>query len=136
MFVALVLCLVDVATGEVEWCNAAHPPPLVVAPDGAVERLHGESTLPLVLRAPLACTVGNAVLAPGSSLFIYTDGITEAMNEKGEMFGESRLRGALASIAGRPAREMLGEVLDEVRKFAGASEPSDDIAAMILRWCP
>lgn len=136
LFVALLLCVLDVRTGALEWCNAAHPPPLIVAPDGTVERLAGESTLPLGLQVPLSCTVNHATLVPGASILLYTDGITESMNTQGELFGEARLRDALAASNGLPVQELLAAVLEQVRAFAGASEPSDDIAAVVCRWRP
>jgi len=134
LFVALLICVLDVRTGALEWCNAAHPPPLTVAPDGKVERLAAESTLPLGLESPLTCTVNTARLAPGTSIVLYTDGITESVDAQGQLFGEARLREALAATAALGAREKLADLLARVRAFAGEAEPSDDIAALVCRW--
>jgi len=134
LFVALILCVLDVRTGALEWCNAAHPPPLIVKPDGTVERLAAESTLPLGLQSPLTATVNTAQLPPGTSIVLYTDGITEAMDPQEGLFGEARLRDVLAETISLGPQGMLTELLARVQAFAGDAEPADDIAAIVCRW--
>jgi sigma-B regulation protein RsbU (phosphoserine phosphatase) len=73
-------------------------------------------------------------LAPAESLFIFTDGITEAINEAGELLGEERLMASLRSGAHAGPRGLVSRVLEDVRTFAGAAAPSDDIAALACRW--
>lgn len=136
LFVALLLCVLDVRTGALAWCNAAHPPPLIVKPDGVVERLAAESTLPLGLQSPLSAIVSAAQLQPGTCIVLYTDGITEAMDAQGALYGEARLRDVLAGAVSLGAHAMLSELLDQVRTFAGDAEPADDIAAIVCRWRP
>jgi serine phosphatase RsbU (regulator of sigma subunit) len=76
-------------------------------------------------------------LAPGDMLCIITDGVTEAMNAHGDLYGSNRLQAALASV---PAGHNLGVAIDHVRsdisKFVGAAEPSDDLTLLMLRWHP
>jgi sigma-B regulation protein RsbU (phosphoserine phosphatase) len=136
MFVATLLCLVDAKSGAAEWCAAGQPPPYVIGPDGQAERLPGNIGSPLGLPLPYAFEACGATLAPGATLFLYTDGITESMNATGELFGDARLRAAICAAASRTPREMLAAVCAELRAFRGAAEPSDDIAAIACRWMP
>ena len=68
------------------------------------------------------------------TLFLFTDGITEAMDESGELFGEERLAASLRSSSGSAPRDLVEAILKDVREFAGAAAPSDDIAALACRW--
>jgi sigma-B regulation protein RsbU (phosphoserine phosphatase) len=76
----------------------------------------------------------TAQLAPGGSLFLFTDGVTEAVNAAKEFFGEDRLEASLRPFAGQAPEDMVLAVLQEVRAFAGAAAPSDDIAMLACRW--
>jgi sigma-B regulation protein RsbU (phosphoserine phosphatase) len=133
MFVTMFLCVVDARTGEMEWCNAGHPIPYVVAPRGSVTRIGRERSLPAGLQATADFVSGSARLEPGESLFVYTDGIPEAESEQGEFFGEERLEAALRSHADHAPERLVRAVLQQVRAFAGAAAPFDDIAALACR---
>jgi sigma-B regulation protein RsbU (phosphoserine phosphatase) len=76
----------------------------------------------------------TAQLAPGGSLFLFTDGVTEAVNAANEFFGAERLEASLRSCAGHAPEDMVLAVLRQVRAFAGAAAPSDDIAMLGCRW--
>jgi sigma-B regulation protein RsbU (phosphoserine phosphatase) len=134
MFATLVLCMVDARTGGASWCTAGHDPPYLVAPDGAVTRLAGGCNMPAGIEPVFTRIVENTQLARGGSLFVFTDGVTEAMNERKELFGASRLEAALRARAGCAPRDVVDGVLEEVRGFAGGVEQSDDIAALACRW--
>ena len=134
MFATLVLCVVDARTGEVTSCNAGHDPPYLVAPDGTVTRLAGGCNMPAGIEPAFTREVQQTQLIRGSSVFAFTDGVTEAMNERKEMFGAARLEAALGACAGRAPQEIVAGVLREVRAFAGSVDPSDDIAALACRW--
>jgi serine phosphatase RsbU (regulator of sigma subunit) len=134
MFVTLFLCIVDARTGELDCCNAGHNPPFLVAADGTVTRLPNAGNVPAGIDPSFTGVSDEAQLAAGGSLFVYTDGVTEATNESGEFFGEERLRTAVQSCAGRTPQELVTRVLAAVREFAGAAAPSDDIALLACRW--
>lgn len=133
MYVTMVLIVIDVGTGRITWCNAGHPPPFIVGPDGATERLAGASGVPLGLRPAMPFSEGTTSLPPGTSLFAYTDGITEATNAAGELYGQTRLSRALSAHATQTPEAMLGAVLAAVREFSGSPVPVDDIAALVCR---
>ena len=134
MFVTLFLCIVDVQTGHLDWCNAGHAAPVRVMPHGVLTAIPVERSIPVGVRETIAHASGEATLAPGECLFLYTDGVTEAANEKEELFGEERLAVALQAAAGQSAAEVVRAVLDAVRSFAGAAPPADDIAVLACCW--
>jgi len=72
-------------------------------------------------------------LAPGDVLVLYTDGVTEAINDKYEEFGEERLLRIIAEHRGRPAGEIQERILDAIAAFAGDCPQFDDITLMVLR---
>ena len=70
---------------------------------------------------------------PGDTLVLYTDGVTEAMDEKDELYGEERLLAHLASEPGRTPAQTVSGLVESVRRFVGKREPSDDIAILAVR---
>jgi sigma-B regulation protein RsbU (phosphoserine phosphatase) len=134
LFVTLVLATLDARTGELEYCSAGHHPPCVISPQAEVMQLDGARGKPVGIRESFRYEAATLKLAPGDSFFIFTDGITEAMNEQGELFGEERLLASLRSCTKHPPRDLVAAVLRDVREFAGAAAPSDDIAALACRW--
>lgn len=133
-FVTLFLAIVDAATGEVEWCNAGHCKPYVVAPGGRVMQPGGGHAIPIGIRDSFGYESAAVTLGHGESLFVYSDGITEAMNESGEWFGDERLEASLRSCSEHTPRELVAAVVRDAREFAGSAAPSDDIAALVCRW--
>jgi sigma-B regulation protein RsbU (phosphoserine phosphatase) len=134
LFVTLVLAILNADTGEVEYCNAGHNLPCRVGPVRGVAPLEGARGKPIGIRDSFRYRAATERLVPGESLFLFTDGITEAMNLSGDLFGEERLMAALSACAAQPARALIASVLGAVRAFAGAAAPSDDIAALACRW--
>ena len=136
MFVAFLLCVVDVSAGTLEWCNAGMPPPYVVSADGTIESRTDAIGCPLGLPVPDGYAIGAATLAAGTSVFMSTDGITEATNPAGELFGDTRLREALRAAAKQAPDRMLASVLEQVHAFRAGAEASDDVAALVCRFRP
>jgi serine phosphatase RsbU (regulator of sigma subunit) len=134
MFVTLVIAIVDGRDGAVAWCNAGHTPPYVIGADESVTALRECHGIPVGIRAATRFRSGTALLAGGDTFFLYTDGITEAMDEQGRFFGEAGLESALRSGACGAPDELIATVLQDVRRFAGSAAPSDDIAALACRW--
>jgi sigma-B regulation protein RsbU (phosphoserine phosphatase) len=135
MFVTVFCGILDIAGGEVAWASAGHNPPVLARAGAAPEYLptHRE---PVAGAMPgLAYTTERFTMAPGDTLFLYTDGVTEAMNAEGGLFGEDRLLERLASLpAGNTAREMIEAVGAAIGAFTGGAEQSDDITMLALRF--
>jgi sigma-B regulation protein RsbU (phosphoserine phosphatase) len=132
MFVTLFLGMLDPVTGALRYCNAGHGAPYVLGAAGAVP-LTGGKGKPVGIRPTFGYVTAAAALAPGDGLFLYTDGITEAMDPDGALFSEERLEETLRLLAGKPPDAVVGAVMDAVRAFSGAAPQSDDIAALALR---
>jgi adenylate cyclase len=124
----------DLDTGELVYCNAGHEPPFV-RHAGAVRRLPTAPRPPVGVPGAFAFASESLRLAPGDVLCALTDGITEAMNERGELYGAERLRRLLASLPADAAPAAINAaVVEGVKRFVGAASASDDLTLLALRW--
>lgn len=133
MFVTGLCGLLDTATLELSYSSAGHDSPLVFGAGRPPEQLAEFAGPPAGLVDGIDYPVGNVRLGPGDRLCVFTDGVTEAMNEEGELFGIERLVEAVSRIpdaADSPAA--VEHVVAEVRAFAGNAEQSDDLTLMVL----
>ena len=133
MFVTVFLGILDPGNATLSFCNAGHTLPYVVGGTAGVTALDGARGKPLGIRTTFTYQTATLKLTRGDSLFVYTDGVTEAMDPAGELFSEERLEAELCSLAGEPARAMVSAVLGRVREFAAGAPQSDDIAALAIR---
>lgn len=136
MFATVFFGILDPATALVSFCNAGHNPPYMISGANGVAILDGARSKPLGIRPTFAYETGTRKLNPGDCLFLFTDGITEAMNPVGEWFSEERLEETLRSLAGEPASTIVGNVIARAREFAATAPQADDIAAMAIRRSP
>lgn len=132
MFVTLLLGILDLATGELAWANAGHPPPVVIGADGAVRLLPGRSGPACGVQEDLHYGRLDDRLMPGDTLFGYTDGVTDATNPGGEQYGEARMLARVADAAGDTA-ELARRLLDDVHGFTDGADPFDDITLIAVR---
>ena len=132
MFVTVFYVDYDPATGRFIYANGGHNPPLVVHADGSSETLPLTGGVALGLVSGLEYDQQTAALAPGDTLFLYTDGVTEAMNGDSEEFGMDRLRAVFAATPPQDAQQVNEEVFRAVRAFAGDRAQSDDITCLTL----
>lgn len=131
MFATALCGLIDPHTGLFELASSGHELPFIVRADGRVELFEMETGAPLGID-PDAYGEGFAgMLAPGDGLFCFTDGVTEARNRDGELFGEARLREVLA-VPGRRAEQIVADVIAAVEAFATGAEPADDITVLAV----
>ena len=134
MFVTAWIGVVDLRTGEVQYVNAGHNPPVFRRADGSLGWLRSRSGLVFGMRAGKGYSPWSVRLDKGDSLVLYTDGVTEAWGENGEMYGESRLLEALKSVkdaaAEETARLLRMQVNRSVTEFIGSAEPGDDISLL------
>jgi PAS domain S-box-containing protein len=126
----VVYLVLDRETGEVSYSCAGHPPPLVLTPDGP-HFLEGGRSVPIGASDPAVFREASAVLPPGSSLLLYTDGLVE----RRDVGLEERL-GQLAEVAGT-AEDDLDALCDRVIKVVlGDGDPGDDVALLAVRPLP
>jgi len=127
----LFLASLNPTTGDLTYCNAGHPPALLIRDDGELEELNqGGRVLGVISGSEFVN--GRTKLTAGSTLLAYSDGITECRNESGVEFGAERLLSAVRTPTPGGPSAMLFSVLASVENFAGSGHREDDIALMIL----
>ena len=132
MFVTLFIAMLAPGSGELEFCNAGHNAPYRL--NGAtLEPIEGAKGIILGVRPDAAYTTGRLLLAPGDSIYLFTDGVTEAANLADDLFSEQRLEAVLRDCAGRSSAEIVKSVAEAVRGFVGTALPSDDITMLAMR---
>ena len=133
MFVTLFFAMLRPATGELEYCNAGHNVPYRVNGQG-LAAIEGAKGIILGVRPDAVYATGRTALAPGESIYVFTDGVTEAADSEGELFAEARLEAVLRAGAGcSTAAEIVKSVGEAVRGFVGTALPSDDITMLAVR---
>lgn len=133
IFVTLFFGLLDIRDGILNYSNAGHNLPRVLRNDSSVEEVPSTNNLVLGVLKGHQYANDQIQLAPGDTLVLYTDGITEAENNREEEFGEDRLDKKLVSLTGMGADIVLQDVIDAVREFAGDAPQSDDITCLVAR---
>ncbi|HSW15335.1 MAG TPA: SpoIIE family protein phosphatase, partial [Solimonas sp.] len=136
LFVTALAGVLDLDSGHLSWCCAGHDAPyLLRAGSREAQRLSGAGGPPLCVIDGFEYPLEELQLQRGDLLCLITDGVTEAHNAGGELYGAQRLLDALAEGAAEPSLEKLADaLLQDVGSFVGAAEPSDDAALLLLRW--
>lgn len=131
-FISFFFSVINPQTGQVQYCNAGHNPPLLVRTDGTVERLETGGML-LGLFAGARFEEGQVVMNPGDTLVIYSDGVSEANNPAGEEFDEERL--VQLAIANRDgsAEQLIQAVNQELVKWTAGAPYADDATIVVAR---
>ena len=133
MFVTVFYGVLDEETGTIEFCNAGHNPPYVVKADGTLQMIPACGNLVIGALEGVPYTGGTIQLGKGDMLFTFTDGVTEAMNEKHELFTEERLEKTLKGNASLSTTEIIKTVRQAVKDFVGNAEQSDDITMLAIK---
>lgn len=132
-FVTALCAVYDPKKGTIRYSSAGHHPPrLKRCSDGSLFSLDGAGSPPLGVLQKVGFRDAETELVEGDQLIFYTDGITEAMDPKGEMFGLDRLDGVLENC-GVNAQALIETVLSELRAFTAGRELSDDVTMLVAR---
>jgi sigma-B regulation protein RsbU (phosphoserine phosphatase) len=134
MFVTLFLGILNIRTGELQYSNGGHNPPYLIRANGGLEPLETTHGMALGIDEDFSYQSKTIVLQEGESIFLYTDGVTEAMNEKEELFTEKRMEKELATLKESPVKEVINGMLEKVDAFSGDAEQHDDITMLILKF--
>lgn len=134
MFVTLFLGILDVTSGELVYSNGGHNPPYVMRGDGRIATLESTKGIALGVVEGAEFQSRTIALDRGDRLFLYTDGITEAVSRQSEFFTEIRLEKGLALLKGLPLEELIAGIMKEVETFALGAPQADDITIMALEF--
>jgi sigma-B regulation protein RsbU (phosphoserine phosphatase) len=133
MFVSAVYGTLELETGEVTYSNGGHNPPFIMDKSGNVQIV--DKSKSCVLGLDDKCYLESTfTLEPGSTIFLYTDGVTEAQNNAEELFSEKRLGELLKTCTGLKPQEIVDKVLQEIYLFADGAPQSDDITMIALQY--
>jgi serine phosphatase RsbU (regulator of sigma subunit) len=132
-FVSAIYAALDLESGGVTYANAGHDRPLWLrSEEGKIEQLTARGIV-LGLYDQVDLQEGQVVLAPGESLILYTDGLTEAMNAEGEIFGDPRLLETLSACQASSAQALIDALVDAVLEFTDGAPQSDDLTIFVIR---
>jgi sigma-B regulation protein RsbU (phosphoserine phosphatase) len=132
VYLTLFIAILDADGRLLRYVNAGHNPQFVLRVGGGIEPL-GSTGLPIALYSGHGYRELSVPLGPGDLLFFYTDGLVEAENAQGDMFGAERLQAIVASDEAQTVDAVLERVEQAVRTFRGTTEALDDATMMVLR---
>ena len=146
MFVTLFIGVLDLPTGQLQYCNAGHDCPIQII-NHKFEIINCDSNLPVGVFEDTAYSLQETKLEQGSTLFLYTDGLTEAKNKQREMFGLERVVECLSNERVKKSFEqqrdknelakpkaLIDGMTEAVRAFVGGAEQSDDLTILVIQY--
>ena len=134
LFITMFAAIVDVKTGKMSCINCGHNPILIKQNNGKYKYLHLEPNSVLGVIEDAEFNIHEVQLQEGDFVFAYTDGITEAMNDKNEMYGEERLLNCLNNAKTQSIDGIVNEVKANVREFTGEVPQSDDMTMLTFKY--
>ena len=136
MFVTLFIGVLDLPTGHLRYCDAGHDAPIVLYKSATA--ISVTPHLPIGVFNDTAYQTQETVLAPASTIFLYTDGLTEAKRAPKQFFGLQRTEEVLSKCAQQQLmpQQILEAVSEEVKQFVGDAEQSDDLTMLAIRYTP
>ena len=134
LFVTALAGVLDAKTGKLAVCNAGHEPPVICRAGGKPERSTDPGGPPLCVIRDFAYQSVEHTLGHNEWFCVITDGVTEAMDERGKLYGMPRVLETLTPLQSAHPQAVIGALRDDVRRFAGRAEQSDDITLLCVRW--
>ncbi len=134
MFATVFYGVLNAKTGELRYSNGGHNPPYLVRCDGSVAQLGSTPGTLLGMLPNVEYGTATVAMHPGDLLFLYTDGVTEAMNGARELFEEPRLEQSLQGIQAVGITDVLQRIQGELERFCDSAPQSDDITMMALKF--
>ena len=137
MFVTLFIGVLDLQTGKLQYCNAGHDKPVFIHQSPfTIHQLECNSNLPVGVFGDTKYTMQQTTLEQGSTLFLYTDGLTEAKNKQRKQFGLKRVMERLQATGDglREPKELINTMTEALRAFVGEAEQSDDLTILVIRY--
>jgi serine phosphatase RsbU (regulator of sigma subunit)/CHASE2 domain-containing sensor protein len=132
MFTTLCCGVFDMSAGTLTYCNCGHNPPLLLRRGASAFEPLRPGGPALGIMDDISYKAPSIMLAPGDTLFFYTDGVSEAENARFDQFGEKRLEQAILDVRDQPARRIVEHVVERVNNFADGAPQSDDITCIAV----
>lgn len=133
MFVTVFIAIVDRRSGQMVYANGGHNAPLLVR-KGVVQELNEADSVPLGTMPAMIFVEARIQLEPDDLLYLFTDGVNEAMSPEYQEFGDARMQDVVLAHAHRSPFEINHEMIQAVRQHANGAEQSDDITLLTVRW--
>ncbi len=118
------------------YVNAGHLAPCVLHAPGSIETVNDKPAMPLAVRAGAAYQERSVTLLPDDTVFVFSDGVTEAMNAADELYGSARLHADLCAASAFRPEELVRAIKAKVDLFTGDAPKFDDVTILALRWQP
>lgn len=134
MFVTLFLAVVDINSGEVHYASAGHNPPLFIPKGRTADWLPPLNEPVAGAMEGIPYTTRSMIMEPGDTLFVYTDGVTEAMDSSQTLYSEERLLEKVNQAGQLSATELVKVIDTSIKEFTGGAEQSDDITMLALQY--
>lgn len=134
MFVTIFCSILNTKTGEILYTNAGHNPPLIIRKGNNVTWLGGEKNIVAGAMENSVYRTEKLILQAGDKLFMYTDGVTEAMNEREEQFTSEQLEKDVIALQDKPTQEIVAGIMKQIISFAHSVPQSDDITMMVVEF--
>jgi sigma-B regulation protein RsbU (phosphoserine phosphatase) len=135
MFATLFIGVLDLPTGRLRYCNAGHDAPMLLNGTG-VSQLPVIANLPVGLFDDFKYEMQETIINKDDTLFLYTDGLTEARNTDHQQFGMQRITSVLKQVGHDLPENIIHSMTGHVRQFVGEEEQSDDLTMLALRYSP
>ena len=134
LFITAFEGVLDLVSGEFTFVNAGHEIPFICKKDGSYEPYKIRAGFVLAGMEGIRYKCGTMQLSPGDRLFQYTDGVTEAMDQDGNLYGMERLREILAQNTALAPMKLLGKIKEDIDAFVGDAPQFDDITMLCLEY--
>jgi phosphoserine phosphatase RsbU/P len=135
-FLTLFVAVLDLKTGQLNYCNAAHTTSMILKEDGSIVELGETHGLPLGLYKNREYEGSISKLSLNDMLILYTDGINETIDSEGLLFGENRLKEELQKHKGKLASEVINYLEESLREFRKEAKQIDDYSIVVLKYLP
>ena len=136
MFVTAWMGILDITTGNMQFANAGHNPPLLKRANGEFEYLKTRAGFVLAGMEGVRYRAGELTLSPGDRLFLYTDGVPEATNTENKLYGEDRLLTFMNQNSTVDAIKLLPALKSNIDEFVGEAPQFDDITMLMFDYKP
>lgn len=132
-FVTVLYGILDLDTREFSYARAGHEPPLILHPDGSVDRIPHGPGMAVGLWDDIILDERSVTIAPGDTLLLYTDGMTDCRNPQGEAFGLERIKKLFSGLTSLSAQQACDRLLDTLKAYQDGSKQDDDVTLVAIK---